>query len=98
MKYIDGFLSARLNDADKNRKIGKEVEKGNCEFSHFAMDRCYYRPIRSKRDIAEINTLDQSNEALLRRHKTKLSSEFETLDQAIEKQKSFINGTIKENN
>ena len=65
MKYIDGFLSARLNDADKNRKIGKEVEKGNCEFSHFAMDRCYYRPIRSKRDIVEINTLDQSTNKLI---------------------------------
>lgn len=88
MNYVDGFLSAKLNDADKNRKIGKEVEKGNCEFSHFAMDRCYYRPIRSKREIAEIN------EAVA----TELQGrqEMDTLDQAIEKQKSFINGRTKE--
>ena len=90
MKYIDGFLSARLNDADKNRKIGKEVEKGNCEFSHFAMDRCYYRPIRSKRDIAEIN--EAVAEELQGR------KQMDALDQAIEMQRSFIGGSVKENN
>ena len=88
MNYVDGFLSARLNDADKNRKIGKEVEKGNCEFSHFAMDRCYYRPIRTKREIAEIN------EAVA--DELQGRQEMDTLDQAIEMQRSFINGRTKE--
>ena len=88
MKYENGFLSARLNDSDKNKKIGKEVEKGNCEFSHFAMDRCYYRPIRTKRDIAEMN------EAVA--DELQGRKQMDTLDQAIEMQRSFISGNTKE--
>ena len=88
MNYVDGFISAALHDSEKNRKIGKEVEKGNCEFSHFAMDRCYYRPIRSKREIAEIN------EAVA--DELQGRQEMDTLDQAIEMQRSFINGRTKE--
>ena len=88
MNYENGFLSAAINDSDKSRKIGKEVEKGNCEFSHFAMDRCYYRKIRSSREIAEIN------EAVA--DELQGRKQMDTLDQAIEMQRSFISGKTKE--
>lgn len=86
MKYENGFLSARINDADKSRKIGKEVEKGIVEFSHFAMDRCYYKKVNSKKEIDELNAVVA--EELEGRKR------MDSLDQAIEKQKSFIRGEI----
>lgn len=46
------------------------------------------KDIMDKREDEGEQPLDQSNEALLRRHKTKLSSEFETLDQYGGKTKS----------
>ena len=86
MKYTNGFLSADISDTEKSRKIGKEVEKGNCEFSHFAMDRCYYRKVKSKKEINEINATVADE--LQSRKQT------DSLDQAIEKQKAFIRGEI----
>ena len=90
MKFENGFLSAKLTDTDKSRRIGKEVEKGIVEFSHFAMDRCYYRKVKSKKQIDEINSAVA--EELQGR------KQMDTLDQAIEKQRSFIGGSVKENN
>ena len=72
MNYINGFLSAKINDAEKNKQIGKEVEKGNCEFSHFAIDSCYYRQLKNNKQQeatligSELDKAIEKQEAFIR--------------------------------
>ncbi len=62
MKYTNGFLSAEISDSKSLVKIGKEVEKGNANFHHYAMDRCYYKATNDYTRITDKSELDKAIE------------------------------------